>query len=49
VIDAFTNAWRYIFNNHPHGDRIMDAVMDQDKRITFNQFQLWYQEARNSG
>jgi hypothetical protein len=49
MAESMIQAWRYIFNHHPHGDKIMDAVMDQDKRITFHQFELWYQEARNNG
>jgi hypothetical protein len=47
VIEQMTIAWRFIFNHHPKGDEIMERVMS-DERITVQQFEIWFNEAKGN-
>lgn len=46
MIEQYVNAWRFIFNHHPNGDQIMNAIMDPDIYIGSGQFRKWYHEAQ---
>jgi hypothetical protein len=46
MVNQLIEAWCFIFNNHPHGDKIMGQVMDPEIRITEGQFRVWFNEAQ---
>lgn len=48
MVEQITTAWRFIFNNHPRGDEIMNLIMDAPERITTAQFRIWFHEARGN-
>lgn len=47
LLDFYEPQLRYIFNEHPKCNEIMDKIMDPDVQITSTQYDLWFAEAEN--